>query len=118
MVLPDQGTYKLKERAIDISVKLAPLLLKDLSGYRWARTSELRDSSNSLVYVSKSKYHGEPYVSVQSGTVEVLISHSLTHAALRMSLNPDAGLSIAYGLELPFEAPDWFWWRSRFLPGR
>ena len=67
------------------------ILLNDLSDYRWARTSpELCDS---LVYVSKSKSHGEHYVLVH--TLEVLIPRSLIRIALRMS--PDAGLSIVYG---------------------
>ena len=68
--------------------------------YRWARTS--LELSDSLVYVSKNKSHGERYVLVH--TVEVLIPRSsslIQRLALLMS--PDAGLSIIYGLKLSFE---------------
>ena len=60
MKLPDQDIYKLKQRAVDILAEWDQLLLNDLSGYRWARSSpDLHDYS--LVYVSKSKSHGERY---------------------------------------------------------
>jgi hypothetical protein len=98
--LPDQDTYRLKQRIIVILAEWDQLLLDDFSRYRWARTSELCDFS--LVYVSKSKFHGECYVSAH---LEVLIPHSLIHTDLRMS--PDAGLSIVYGLKLFFETSLW-----------
>ena len=53
--LPDQNESK--QRAVGILTEWDQLLLNDLSSYRWARTSELCDFS--LVYVSKSKSHGE-----------------------------------------------------------
>ena len=62
MKLPDQDTYKLKRRIIDILAEWGQLL-NDFSGYRWARTSP----HFSLVYVSKSKSQGE-----QLHTMEVL----------------------------------------------
>jgi hypothetical protein len=65
MKLPDQDTYKLEQRVKDILAEWDQLLLNDVSGYRWARTSpELCDFS--LVYVSRSKSHGERYVSVHT----------------------------------------------------
>jgi hypothetical protein len=61
MKLPDED--KLKQRVMDILAEWDQLLLNDFSGGRWAKTSsELFDFS--LVYVSKSKFHGELYVSV------------------------------------------------------
>ena len=106
MKLPDDD--KLKQRVRDILAEWDQLLLNDFVGGGWARTSpELCDFS--LVYVSKSKFHGERYVSVK--TAEVLISHSLIHTEMRMS--PDAGLSIVYGLKLSFDSEQRFpFWRQ------
>ena len=51
---------KLKQSVIDILAEWDKRLLNDLPSYRWARISpELCNSS--LVYVSKSKSHGEHY---------------------------------------------------------
>ena len=53
---------KLKQSVIDILAEWDKLLLNDLPSYRWARpgiSPELCNSS--LVYVSKSKSHGEHY---------------------------------------------------------
>ena len=63
MKLPDED--KLKQRVMDILAKWEQLLLNDFTGGCWAWTSpEWYDYS--LVYVSKSKYHGERHVSAQT----------------------------------------------------
>ena len=63
MKLPDEDN--LKQRVMDILAEWEQLLLNDFSGGRWARTSYGRNDF-SLVYVSKSKFHGEHYVSAQT----------------------------------------------------
>ena len=63
MNVPDED--KLKQRVMEILVEWHQLLLNDFSGGRWARTSSAWYNS-SLVYVSKSKYHGERYVLAQT----------------------------------------------------
>ena len=95
MKLPDED--KLKQRVMNILAGWNQLLLNDFSGGGWARTS----CDFSLVYVSKSKFHGERCVSVQ--TMKILRFISLIHTEMLMS--PDAGLNIIYGLKLSFE--DW-----------
>ena len=60
---PDEN--KLKQRVIDILAKWEQLLLNDFGDGRWARTSS-GWYDFSLVYISKSKYHGERYVSAQT----------------------------------------------------
>lgn len=78
--LPDQDTYKLKQRIIDILVEWDQLLMNDFSGYRWARTSpELLDFS--LVYVSKSKFHGEHYTQWTFYTSSFLDSYSIANVS-------------------------------------
>ena len=50
----------LKRSVMDLLDEWNQQLLNDFSDGCWARTSsKLRDSSFSLVYVSKSKFHGE-----------------------------------------------------------
>ena len=89
MTLPDGD--KLKQRVVNILAEWDQVLLNDLSGGRWVRTSpDWHDLS--LVYVSKSRFHGERYVSVVSPNTSFL------NTELRMS--PDTGLSIEYGLKL------------------
>ena len=95
MKLPDED--RLKQRVMDILAKWEHLLLNDFSGGGWARTSQdLCDSS--LVYVSKSKFHGERYVSVQT-----LASPNTSFLNKELRMSPDAGLSIVYGLKLSYE---------------
>ena len=68
MKLPDED--KLKQRVMHVLAEWDQLLLNDFSDGGWARTfPELYDFS--LVYVSKSKVHGERYAS--DTTVELLI---------------------------------------------
>ena len=53
MKLPDEDA--LKQRVMNILAEWNQLLLNDFSSGGWARTS----CDFSLVYVSKSKFHGE-----------------------------------------------------------
>ena len=90
---------KLKQRVMDILARWEQLLLSDFSGGGWTRTSP-ESCIFSLVYVSKSKFHGERYVSAQTVASP---NTSFLNTELRMS--PDAGQSIVYGLKLFYE--DW-----------
>jgi hypothetical protein len=67
--LPDE--YKLKQRVMDILADWDQLLLNGFSGGRWARARararRFAELSNfSFVYISKSKFHGERHVSVET----------------------------------------------------
>ena len=63
MKLPDED--KLKRRVMDILAEWEQLVLNDFCGGRWARTSpDWHDFS--LVYISKSKFNGERFESVQT----------------------------------------------------
>ena len=92
MKLPDED--KLKQRVMEILDKREQLLLNEFSGGGRARTSP-EWCNSSLVYVSKSKFQGERYVSPQTVASP---NTSFFNTELRMS--PDAGLSIIYGLKL------------------
>ena len=59
--LPEEE--KLKQRVMKILAKWDQLLLNDFSGGRWAMTL-VGWYDYSLVYISKSKFHGECYISV------------------------------------------------------
>ena len=84
---------------MDILAKWKQLLLNDFSGGGWARTSpELCDFS--LVYVSKSKFHGERCVSAQT-----VASPNTLFLNTELRMSPDAGQSIVYGLKPSYE--DW-----------
>ena len=63
MKLPDEA--ELKQRVMDVLAEWEQLLLNDFSGGRWAWTFP-GSSDYSLVYVSKDKFNGERYVSVQT----------------------------------------------------
>ena len=72
----------LKQRVMNLLAEWNQLLLNDFSDGRWARTSsELRDSTFSLVYVSKRKFQGERYVSVHNaGNLNIPFLNSYRNA--------------------------------------
>ena len=87
---------KLKQRVMDILAKWEQLLLNDFNGGGWARATSAVWNDLSLAYVSKSKYHGERYVSAHAGA-------SLNTAFTELRMSPDAGRSIVHGLKLPYK---------------
>ena len=95
---PDED--RLEQRVMDVLAEWDQLLLNDFSGGGWATTSpELYDFS--LVYVSKTKFHGERYVSVHNSGNIITSFFPLIYTEMRMSA--DGGMNIIYGLKVPFD---------------